>query len=780
MSSKNILSPLAENESARAAERKRRRNRFNRMSVVKEGVGAHLMDGWQSDRELKQKTRLKRPKTHDEILENRVWLVLDALGYHDMSIGRNFRVSLNHKKPDSLHKQVDVFAKDDETVVVVECKSNAQFKKRSLQKDIGEFSNNKKHIAESIKKYYGSDFMPVIIWMFATDNIQWSKEDEQRARDNNIATINSDELVYFEELATHLGYAARYQFLAYYLKNQKIKGLANKKVPAIRGKLGGVTFYAFVLDPESLVKISFVNHRTLDDMNSVPAYQRLMTKHRLNSIKAFIDKGGFFPTNIILSLQKKPGFEQFPRRHETEVKFGNLVLPDSYKSAWVIDGQHRLYSFSGLECKSKDESVFVIAFENLSHERAASMFVDINHEQKTVSKNLIDDLKADLDWESEDVNKRLQATCARLVKNLNSDIDKPFYNRVVQTGLRPSMTQGGACLTLSSMKEALEKSKLLGSYNRNTKDFVPGPLSSADPTNTLSRSKVVINGIFSLIQQANTEAWLDGSEIGLCRNSGFYGIIRLFADCLEYEVKEKSIDHTYLSPETLVSIATTYLNPLLDSIRDKSSSEVKSLLRDDVPLGAGELRETHYKLVDITRNKFPDFGPHDFDDWKEARNKNRRDSVSAKINDINQEICSVLFEILHQYYQTESYLEKAVADKAKIAEAYGKSLDDPEETRSKSLEEYLSLGDYKKIIARAEHWKLVKPIFDIPIDSEKGKAKNLTWIDRLIPIRNKISHPTRGRPLELNEIEFVEKIHEALLGNIANYKNDTQKKSVNR
>ncbi len=120
-----------------------RRKSFLEISVPKALVDEHKANGWEFVRELKTKTKLRKPSVHDEHLENRVWHLLYLLGYPEISQGRNFKVLIKRKGADAFYKQIDVLAKDDETVIVTECKSSAVITKRTLQKDIEEFANLK-------------------------------------------------------------------------------------------------------------------------------------------------------------------------------------------------------------------------------------------------------------------------------------------------------------------------------------------------------------------------------------------------------------------------------------------------------------------------------------------------------------------------------------------------------------------------------------------------------------------------------------------------------------
>ena len=182
-------------------EAAKRRKPNKEMSVTKSSTGDYLRDGWTVDRELKTKNRIRKPWSHDERLENRVWHLFFLLGYPEISGGRNFQITIKRRGADTYRKQIDVLAKDDETVVVAECKSSERTTRRSLQKDIEEFANLKGPISTAIRKYYGPDFKPKIIWMFFTNNIIWSQPDQQRAKGANIKVVNERDLAYYVQIA---------------------------------------------------------------------------------------------------------------------------------------------------------------------------------------------------------------------------------------------------------------------------------------------------------------------------------------------------------------------------------------------------------------------------------------------------------------------------------------------------------------------------------------------------------------------------------------------------
>ncbi|MBM3330026.1 MAG: hypothetical protein FJY67_11260, partial [Calditrichaeota bacterium] len=72
-------------------------------------------DGWTILRKPKKYTktlRLKKSKPIDEQLEDRIWVTLAYMGFSEMSIDRNFRISVGEGLNS---RQIDVYAKDNES-----------------------------------------------------------------------------------------------------------------------------------------------------------------------------------------------------------------------------------------------------------------------------------------------------------------------------------------------------------------------------------------------------------------------------------------------------------------------------------------------------------------------------------------------------------------------------------------------------------------------------------------------------------------------------------------
>lgn len=209
------------------------------------------------------------------------------------------------------------------------------------------------------------------------------------------------------------------------------------KIPAVKGSFGKDVFYSFVISARHLLKIAFVNHQALNHPEGRPAYQRMIDRHRIKDIGDFIKNGGYLPTNILINFTEICRFDFLPNIHNTDknIKFGWLHLPNKYKSAWVIDGQHRRYGFSNLDSKFLDRSLFVLAFEKMETKREAELFITINHEQRSVPKSLLVALQADLKLGSDDPKEAISALASALIRTMSHDNTSPFFSRFSTPGI---------------------------------------------------------------------------------------------------------------------------------------------------------------------------------------------------------------------------------------------------------------------------------------------------------------------------------------------------------
>ena len=159
---------------------------------------------------------------------------LAQMGFKEMNGGRQFTIAVEERLPP---RQIDVFAKDDETVIIVECTQRDTPGKKRMAPLIEKIRAIRQNLFTSLHKTYGRQAKLKVKYVIATRNISWGEVDLAKCEEAKIAVITDGEIDYYAALVQHLKQAARYQFLAHMFAGQKIDGLA-REVVATRGKMG--------------------------------------------------------------------------------------------------------------------------------------------------------------------------------------------------------------------------------------------------------------------------------------------------------------------------------------------------------------------------------------------------------------------------------------------------------------------------------------------------------------------------------------------------------------
>ena len=184
-------------------------------------------DGWRTARKNAKSTQMAKAKPVDEQLEDEAWSILAQMGFKEISKGRQFAIAVEDGLP---RRQIDVFAKDDETVIIVECTRRDTPGKKGMAPLIEKIRAIRENLFKSIRKAYGQKVKLKVKYVIATRNISWSDVDLAKCEQAKIAVITDGELNYYAALVQHLKHAARYQFLGHMFGGQKIDGLAKKNL----------------------------------------------------------------------------------------------------------------------------------------------------------------------------------------------------------------------------------------------------------------------------------------------------------------------------------------------------------------------------------------------------------------------------------------------------------------------------------------------------------------------------------------------------------------------
>ena len=699
---------------------------------------------------------MKKTKTHFDAFEDRVWALFAKMRFSYMNQDSQFQ--LEYKQ--GLRKKIDVFAADQESIAIVECKSSEKRRRSSYQKDINELISMKDGLRRSAQELFKGK--PKVAFIFATNNSVLSDSDRKRLREDSIFHFTEADIEYFEQLTDHLGPAAKYQLCGKLFSGQKIPSLKNK-VPAIKGKVSsGHTFYSFSIEPELLLQVGYVLHRTETNAAASQAYQRLLKRKRVDDIARYIDEGGYFPNSVIVDIRTKREKDlKFDKassiEHDSATSLGVLHLPQVYRSVFIIDGQHRLYGYSKTKSTSH-HTIPVVAFHNLPEEEQAQIFVDINHKQESVPANLLRSLMADFHWKSEDAGMALGALKTRLLNEMNADDNSPFYKRVIMAQEPRTDTR---CLTLETLLKWGLSSKL-GFFGKvKGKTLVKhGYLTDVDYDATLEKSLSFFNSCFSYVEGRLPDQWEAGSGLGgfISMNIGVSAIMRTLDQVLDHLVRFKKLAPEEMNGEELANQVIPYLDPVVDFVKNLDSEGLKKLRS---LFGSGATEKVLMEFLYAIHQEYDDFNPEGLANWI----RDRTGEYTQAAWDLGHNLIEPMIHEFITARLTKEYGEKSWWSEGVPKEIQKGCSDARIDTGTVEPDwNFLNTIHYERILLK--NWQLLGMYFTLPGQENIKREKRLSWLSRLNSIRQKYSHPQREIVTE-EEYKFLEELHGCLKEKLA-------------
>lgn len=724
-------------------ELRQRRKPYIEKSIAFNEVETHVSSGWEVLRRNKTKVRLRRPKSVDHIFEDEVWCLLARMGFDAMSSGRNFRVPVSTSDADVPPKQIDVLAIDGEVALVVECKASSELTPRSLQVALNETRALQDPIRSAIHDLY--EDRPRVCFVYATRNIRWSRPDRERARDHQIKVLHDRNINYFKKLVDIIGPASRHQLEGDLLEGSTVSGL-RANVPALRGRFGGNRFYQFAIEPSRLLKLAYVSHRTKIDSEAVVTYQRLLKKSRLKDISKHINEtGGLFPTNIVVNFRDTNiRFDPSGPANDDPTVLGTLYLPNKYKSAWVIDGQHRLYGFS-LSERATSGKIPVLAFENLSPVEEARMFVDINNKQVRVARSLLVALSPDLRVGAGDPKQELEALHSQVAVDLSENEDSPLWGRVASEW---DTDKKNKPVTLPQLVSAVSGSQLLGSIRSGTVNT--GFLTASDWEASRQHSSSTISSYLSLFAEGAATNWDKDPASGgiLCTNLGITGLLRVFSAALEHRRSTESLDYRSYSPSAIVGFVTDLVEPIIDWF---NTADATKLAKFRGRYGGGAPRIYGFTLMQIIHEAYSAFNPPGLEKFITEGSSETITHAQQLLTEIEDAIREITLALLEQLYDDTWWRDGVPGNVRGNAAQRSEQSSEPGEAH-----QFLQLLDFKSIAAQSKHWRNFEQHWTTD-RSLRSKDEKLAWMDRLSDIRNRAFHSGR-REVTGDEILFMENI----------------------
>lgn len=430
---------------------------------------------------------------------------------------------------------------------------------------------------------------------------------------------------------------------------------------------------------------------------------------------------------------------------------GILHLPQTYRSAFIIDGQHRLYGYSVTKSDS-NHTIPVVAFQNLPIEEQTRIFIDINHTQKTVPANLLNSIMADFHWNSSNDKLALSALKSRLFMEMNSDDSSPFYKKII---ISEEKKTDDRCLTLQTIKTwGLARTNFFGKL-KGERLLSTGYLSEVDHEKTLQKAADFFNTAFTKIEDELRPQWESGSGDGgfIAMNIGVSALIRTLDSIIEYLVKSKDLEPESMAGEDLAYETWQYLDPVVAFVKGLDSDGTKKLRS---LFGSGATEKALRKFQRAIHEEFKDFSPEGLEQWiKDSAGKHNKLARDLGTDQIEPLIDIFIKTKLKEEFGAKNWwieevpqpIQKKCSDK-KI-----------EKKSHEPVENFLDTIHYLTIIEK--QWTLLGNYFTKPGMESVGKSKKLEWLRHFNSIRPKYAHWPRENVTEA-EYDFLVETYEWL------------------
>ena len=747
---------ISENDIAKEL-RKRKKDHFN-VSISKKNVAEleeYTDKGWVLDKEFVNKQRLKKDKSHDILFEDKVWSLFASLGFKFMNQDRKFEIPYDKHNP-KLTQQIDVLAKDQESIILIECKSTKEKnKKGDFKKELEAYKSKMHGIRTSLRQLFPDEKLK-FQFILATENYSISDKDMERLEGINGIHFDDEAINYYYEMLKQIGLATRYQLLGGLFYGQEIPEMDNE-IPAIKGKMGGHTYYSFSIEPEKLLKIGYVLHRNKANVNMMPTYQRIIKRARLKSVHKFIDeKKGYFPNSIIISIDSGKKNDLEFKKANTQSgssisKIGLLYLPKKYRSAFIIDGQHRLYGYANSIYKTSN-SIPVVAFLNLNRTEQVKLFMQINENQKAVSKNLRNTLNADLLWTSDSYTEQLTALRSRIAIYLGESRNSALYDKI-------SIGEDNKIITQQAFENALKKCNFLGKVSKNKIEEL-GSFYNGDLDNCYERLSELLRFTFNYVKESIPDLWDDPNSI-IVINKGIYAIIKIQSDIVDHLLDSGIISKTQ-SPKLIFDESKTYLDSMIVFFQDMDEETEKTLRKAYGTAGDTKYWRTLQQAIHDTHEKF---NPPGLEEYKKKEEKEYNTKTFEYVREIETFFKEDFKEKLIDEFGN-GWLKKGVPPSTlKKAHdlAFEKNMQVEDEDKEVEDWDCLTIIAYRSIALK--NWR---PIFEKDYarleDGKKtgNKEDKTKWMVHLEKIRNKTVHDYY---VSEEEFSFVENIYDWLIKN---------------
>jgi len=673
---------------------------------------------------------------------------LIKMGFKDVCGGSSFKIG---------GAQVDAVAGWEDTLLIIECKTKENYgPSYSINTFIDSLKGRADAIFNDLKKrgefdlegrFYDYTHYKKYKLILATNNIEIKRKNIEYANEgyNKVYIWHDKFLEYYSNLIESVGPYTKFQLLGEMRINPRNNDIIS--VPALKTVINDITLYNFVINPQRLLEVACVARR---ERGKEEYYQRMLDGSRLEKIREYLGahyttcknpicRKRLFPNNIIVAFFPEdqfrcPEFKRIDQNNFSEeynyipdCEFGILTFPKKYRACWIIDGQHRLFSFANVEDiylgHISKQRIVVTAFRDLPIPDQRRYFLDINEEQKSVSKDLIWDIIADSEPKSE---KGIIANTIRILGNY-----EPFKNRIYVPS--KGIKRRGQ-FSLNSLCMAIDKTKLTEMHTQHYEGGQPNIFyNKKDKINISKYLATALSEYFCFLDN-----FFDKELLGFFTKDIGWVTIGIY-------LYERIISKSTKKPDnnTLIKYFTIIKDYINDRYNDKENYNHLRGMSSGEGNKSKIVKEFLIQIRDNSNDK-----NFDWLDLEELNNSELQDRISALESLFRKLIKNTFDKIDRKWYKNSNYLKEQNYErhKSRLHSEMIKNSDLKEE----DIWSYLDFGSISEIIEK--HDKKFRNVFRKEYSDYNFVVSLIKLINR---VRGPITHAREINPPSEREIRDV-------------------------
>lgn len=439
-------------------------------------------------------------------------------------------------------------------------------------------------------------------------------------------------------------------------------------------------------------------------------------------------------------------------------RIGILYLPQLYRSAYIIDGQHRLYGYADSK-HTEDNTVPVVAFVNLNKDKQVELFMEINENQKAVSKNLQNTLNADLLWTSEDKNKQRKALRLNIAQRLGELQSSPLFNRIV---IGENEASDYCCITIDTIESGLKSTHFLARFGKDNNEIEAGTFDRGSNDATRDILLPFLMEAFQYFRSELPEEWElgDSNQGVLTINNTIHALLRILNDIIDFLIANNKINPKIMDTKALVEMTEPYLAPLVSYFGAVTEKDREGIRKNYGSGGKARVWRTFQAKINGVR---PEFGPEGLKEWVRDNSKQFNAESYTLIQDIELAIKSDFAAKLRERYK-DKWLTLGVPPKVyKQANAL-KGKQDYENSinginKVVDIWDCVTIANCRDIAVFSSNWtELFESRYTRPEEASMrgGKTAKTAWISKFATIS---SNSSASYSFSEEEYLFLKAIH---------------------